>query len=478
MTDVRTSNIQAGTFNLIPNGAIARAGVFGGTGGALLRCSCTALILAFAFHIMGCALLTQRSTPKQEEAQRFESQLQLRVMRFADGYADAVSRACARAQSEATDSRLRFRLADFQIKQATAAVQIAAGSNPNINAVDMVVLATLTRASAAHNLPVEMGSKAQPIIETFARLENGAWSLADFLTPVQRVDLRRRLAAWTPGAASLDSVAFNRLADFAKASGLPADEKNPASSILALIGADPLAGLHPAVREIQRSRILGERAIYYAERTPMLLDLQTRTLTAALADMPEGRSVLSSVDRVGDSATSIAQTVAGLPETFSKERDATIQQLLTAMEKQQGTMKELLVEFRQSFEAGHDASASIQRMLDTVRSLKVSEPPPPGSVPERPFDVTEYTEAAETIGSASKQVQTLLTMLEHDTEAAAVLGDAMRGHGERLIDHLYKRVLEAFGVLFVGVLLIVLISRVFVAHLKRQFERVKRDAKT
>ena len=32
----------------------------------------------------------------------------------------------------------------------------------------------------------------------------------------------------------------------------------------------------------------------------------------------------------------------------------------------------------------------------------------------------------------------------------------MRGHGERLIDHLYRRVLEAFGVLFVGVLLIVL----------------------
>jgi hypothetical protein len=117
-------------------------------------------------------------------------------------------------------------------------------------------------------------------------------------------------------------------------------------------------------------------------------------------------------------------------------------------------------------------------MLDTVRSLKVSEPPPPGSVPGRPFDVTEYTEAAETIGDASKQVQTLLTMLEHDTEAAAVLGDAIRGHGERLIDHLYKRVLEAFGVLFVGVLLIVLISRVFVAHLKRQVERVKRDAKT
>ena len=90
--------------------------------------------------------------------------------------------------------------------------------------------------------------------------------------------MRQRLAAWTPDAASLDSVAFNRLEDIAKASGLPANEQSAPNSILALIGVDPFSGLRPAVREMERSRILGERAIYYAERTPMLLDLQTRAL--------------------------------------------------------------------------------------------------------------------------------------------------------------------------------------------------------
>ena len=260
-------------------------------------------------------------------------------MRFADGYVDAVSRASARAQSEAIDSRLRYRLVDFQIKQATAAVQIAAGPNPSINAVDMVVLASLTRKSAAHNLPEIMGSKAQPIIEAFARLEKGAWPLVDFLTPAQEADLRRRLAAWTPDAASLDSVAFNRLEDIAKASGLPANEQSAPNSILALIGVDPFSGLRPAVREMERSRILGERAIYYAERTPMLLDLQTRALGAAVADMPETRSVLATANLVGESAALLADTVVTLPETFSKEREATIEQLLTAMEQQQGVMQ-------------------------------------------------------------------------------------------------------------------------------------------
>ena len=145
MTDVRTSNIPGVTVKLMPDGATARVGVMEVRGSVLLRCSRAVLILGLAFHLMGCALFVNRSTPKQEQAQRTESQLQLRVMRFADGYGDAVSRACAQAQSEATDSRLRYRLADFQVKQATAAVQIAAGSSPNINAVDMVVLASLTR---------------------------------------------------------------------------------------------------------------------------------------------------------------------------------------------------------------------------------------------------------------------------------------------------------------------------------------------
>ena len=139
---------------------------------------------------------------------------------------------------------------DFQIKQATAAVQIGAGPNPHINAVDMVVLASLTRTSAAHNLPEVIGSKAQPIIEAFARLEKDAWSLVDFLTLAEQADLRRRLAAWTPDAASLDSVTFNRLEDFAEASGLPANQQ------IAPIASWRLSGLTPwpaCVRQCEKS---------------------------------------------------------------------------------------------------------------------------------------------------------------------------------------------------------------------------------
>ena len=99
---------------------------------------------------------------------------------------------------------------------------------------------------------------------------------------------------------------------------------------------------------MERGRILGERAIYYPGRTPMLLDLQARASAAAVADMPEIRGVLATANRLGESGAVLAETISMLPETFSKERDATIQQILTAMEQQQGTMRQLLVEVRQS----------------------------------------------------------------------------------------------------------------------------------
>ena len=100
------------------------------------------------------------------------------------------------------------------------------------------------------------------------------------------------------------------------------------------------------------------------------------------------------------------------------------------------------------------------RRTDTLlRRLRVGEPPLPGSVPGRPFDITEYTQAAATIRDAAKQLQMLVTMLEHEAPAATRIGDALQGHAERVVDHLYERVIQAFGVLFIAVLLIVLISR-------------------
>ena len=98
---------------------------------------------------------------------------------------------CVRVQSEATDSRLRYRLVDFQIKQAQ---RLPCKSPPVPIPTSTLWTWWCSPRSPANRSPTTcqvVGSKAQPIIETFARLEKDAWSLVDFLTPAQQADLRR-----------------------------------------------------------------------------------------------------------------------------------------------------------------------------------------------------------------------------------------------------------------------------------------------
>ena len=193
---------------------------------------------------------------------------------------------------------------------------------------------------------------------------------------------------------------------------------------------------------MERSRILGERAIYYAERTPMLLDLQTRALSAAVADMPETRSGTCHCEPCRGVRCLACGHRCNAARDLQQGTRGNDPAVTDAMEQQQGVMR-VVVEVRQSLEAVPKASDSIRGVLDgtdaLLRRLKVGEPPPPGSVPGRPFDITEYTQAAATIGDATKQLQTLVTMLEHDAPAATLLGNAMQGHAERVVDHLRTR---------------------------------------
>ena len=72
------------------------------------------------------------------------------------------------------------------------------------------------------------------------------------------------------------------------------------------------------------------------------------------------------------------------------------------------------------------------------------------------------------LGDSAQQIQSLVMLLEKDTPAAMKLAEAARAQGEVLIDHLFKRLTQAFGVLFLGVLVIVVASRWITGHFQRK----------
>src|SRR5512139_1535701 len=96
-----------------------------------------------ALLLSGCAVTNAlfRDRAAEERAASL-LQLQLSVMRFADEYTARINEQVGVFQ-QSTDAPVeRLTAQSWLVSQATSAFTIAAGPNPEINAIDMLVFAT------------------------------------------------------------------------------------------------------------------------------------------------------------------------------------------------------------------------------------------------------------------------------------------------------------------------------------------------
>src|SRR5690348_4744166 len=103
--------------------------------------------LVLAVVLCGCKTIEKadpRKRAAEQHAQKIEK-LQLEVMRFADEYAGRSRESISTLQSGQESPSERLMAQNWKVQQASAAYTIATGSNPVSNALDMVVLATLSR---------------------------------------------------------------------------------------------------------------------------------------------------------------------------------------------------------------------------------------------------------------------------------------------------------------------------------------------
>lgn len=98
----------------------------------------------------------------------------------------------------------------------------------------------------------------------------------------------------------LDSAAFVRFTDVAGL-GLGQKEAGVSPGLFGIFSLDLLEVVDPAVREFEQTRVLAERAMYYTQRVPILIDLQMTAATARARGTAEIRETLESIDQVGRS---------------------------------------------------------------------------------------------------------------------------------------------------------------------------------
>jgi len=416
--------------------------------------------------VVGCSTM-QRLTPKDESERRAAhlQELQLKVMRYADDYTGRMRDALVSLDLQSTPPEIRLMAQNWRVGQATAAYTIASGPNPTINALDMIVLASLSRMVVEDQWKQEHGPVGQALLEAHRDLEQQSWSLAEGLLDAQRKqqlhDLIDRWRAENPSARAVSQIRF---ADFSALELRRGNESHGGGSLFAFIGLDPLSNLDPAVRELEQTRQLAERTIYYLQRAPGLLDLEIERLVYQLAAMPEVERALAGMDRLSGAAAGVGDLASRAPEIIARERQAIIADLTRTLHTEQDRLQPLLVNLRDVLNAGTQASQSVTGTVAALDALVARmQPDEPrdttASASRRPFDITEYTTSVRELGTAAERMQSLLVQLDTSSKGVEQITRAATQDLNRVIDHAFWRALLLILVLGVVATLSALLYR-------------------
>jgi hypothetical protein len=406
--------------------------------------TCGALLLSVA--LCGCTTINNMLPSTREAKERAEQVqiLQIKVMRYADQYAGLERGAMNTFQAGLTNPEQRLQSQRWKVQQAESAYTIAAGSNAITNALDMVVLATLSRMVLDDTWVTELyGARARPVQETYHSLEASAWQmLPGILTDTQTARLHEVIDQWRAQHPHVQAVAYIHFLDFAQAVGAPSggEEQRP-GNLFALVGLNPFSGLDPAVQQIELTRQLAERSIYYAQRVPDLLDMQVEMLTYQFAVMPETKAVLADVNRVSLVGSASDRLVRTLPDVLDTQREALVKDLMRTLNTQSASVGTLAVQLRATLQAGTDTANAVHGALDTAQKITSQfaatpgAPPPPPEQQGPPFDIRQYTAmlaqatlTAREINTLAQSADSMLPIVRSATQDAAARMVAVENH--------------------------------------------------
>ena len=405
--------------------------------------------------------------------------LQIEVMRFADNYAAATAHAADEFNAHSDGAEARLAAVKWKLDQATAAYIDASGPNPVINALDMVVLATASRMVMDDRIREKpFGEAALPLLATHRMLETGAWSLVSaVLKPEQQGELREIIQEWRRNNPQQRDVTALRFREFMSALGKgPERASSSPGSLFGLFFLDPMASMDPATAAIEETRNTAERAMYYTQRMPTLLNWQVELLTYELALQPETKQLLGDTDRFSKSTEAFAKTAEQLPKVINEQREAAIKQVLEGLVPEEKKAKELLVEARavatearEALKAGGATAESVNATLKTldefVRAVsKTNETTT--ATNRRPFDVLDYGTAASQIGAAAKELNALLASANDSAVRLEQIRKQTAAEANAVVDHAFGRGLILVLALLVGGLLAGILYRVVTGRLR------------
>jgi len=417
-------------------------------------------------RVVGAAL------PSKDEPRPDPELLQQRVLRLALELIarDIMGIDAFERLSQEPDARVRA--LRWKIATTDAVTSFATQANAYFAVADLVATVSLTRmALERHWTKTPDGAAFEPWLTACRDVEAAAWDFAGEIANQEAVESGRR--AIEDYFESRDDAAVTALDHpdqmVVRMRGTLHDGKS-GSGLLAMLSLDPFSGLDPAVREISQSRMLGERAVFALQQTPRMLQWRVELMTIQTLERPQVDQMLASTAQLTASVERITAVAEALPDRVASERE----QLVAALEEQEGSLGRLSADLERTLEAGTAFSDSLNTTLGAVDGLVqrfgVGEPvsePEPGSAPApapddgepaRPFDILDYARTADSLTRTTRELNTLVGSIQGTVDSEAWedrlreverLSALARADGEALLDRAF-----GYGAALIGIALL------------------------
>jgi hypothetical protein len=293
----------------------------------------------------------RRVTAASADATRLQSQL----LALADTALARLTTATAPGAQDKDPEVRRFSL-NTRLILGTALVGIVTGPDPVDALLDMLTHTTLV-ADAMRN-----EAKGKPADGPQARLlkalelnEADAWKLAEHWSDAPtRAALRERILSWPGERKTAAEVAYVRLSDLPRGGATTAEA-----------GDGMISSLRAGVQQAEQARLLGERAMFLAQRTPYTLRWQAEVLAHNMLAMDESQRLFASVNGLTATADAAVRETAAMPAKLTQERVAALQDLFARIERERRAtleqMSSIIEKERKAILTEASDSLSVQR---------------------------------------------------------------------------------------------------------------------